>query len=134
MSQENVEVIRRTYEAFNRGDVEAVLANYHPDCELYDPPEMPDAPDVYTRHDGVRRWIANMRSLGGDELHYQPKSFTASGERVLVEVQGKAVGQGSGVPVEWTAHCVFTIRDTRIGTARFFLDRAQALEAAGLRE
>jgi ketosteroid isomerase-like protein len=37
MSEQDVETVRNTYEAFNRGDIPAVLANYQPDIEWIEP-------------------------------------------------------------------------------------------------
>ena len=44
MSQENVEVVRRMLDAFNRHDVEAVGAAFDASCEINEPLEMPDSP------------------------------------------------------------------------------------------
>ena len=35
MSQENVEAIRRRYEAFDRGDIDGVLELLHPDVDWH---------------------------------------------------------------------------------------------------
>jgi hypothetical protein len=44
MSQENAEIVRENVEAFNRDDFDGVMAAFDEDCELYEPPEMPDRP------------------------------------------------------------------------------------------
>src|SRR5687767_9138987 len=41
MSQENVEIVRRMYDAYNRGDFESALADFAPDVEWSDPPDNP---------------------------------------------------------------------------------------------
>ena len=38
MSQENVEIVRSMYEAFNDGDRERAITHLHPDAELHQPP------------------------------------------------------------------------------------------------
>jgi ketosteroid isomerase-like protein len=43
-------------------------------------------------------------------------------------------GRGSGVEVEWRRWCVVTMRNGRILRSEWFLDRAEALEAAELSE
>jgi hypothetical protein len=42
MSQENVEVVRQMLDSFNHGDVAAVIGKFDKNCELREPPEMPD--------------------------------------------------------------------------------------------
>jgi ketosteroid isomerase-like protein len=41
MSQENVEIVHRSIDAFNRGDLEAALACLHPEGEVADDPRVP---------------------------------------------------------------------------------------------
>jgi uncharacterized protein len=41
MSRNSIEVVRAGYEAFNRGDIQAVFALLHPDVELYQSTEVP---------------------------------------------------------------------------------------------
>ena len=52
-SQDSVGVVRRMLDAFNRDDVEAVIAAFDDDCEINEPPEMHDSPAVgYRGHGG----------------------------------------------------------------------------------
>jgi ketosteroid isomerase-like protein len=105
MSQENVAIVRHMLEAFNRGDVHAVIAAFDEDCELSEPPEVPDRPARGFRgHDGIREWMTNLREVGG--VHFEPRAFTTSGEVILSEWASRAVGQASGVPVEWMTFAV----------------------------
>jgi hypothetical protein len=48
VSQENVAVVRRMLDAFNRDDVEAVIAAFDAGCEINEPLEMPDSPSTAT--------------------------------------------------------------------------------------
>src|SRR3978361_1510234 len=54
MSQENLDVVRRGYEAFARGDIDAAIEFMHPQVEAHDPPEAPDA-TIYRGREAVRR-------------------------------------------------------------------------------
>jgi ketosteroid isomerase-like protein len=134
MSQENVEILRRSFDAFNRGDDDAFIATWHPEGELYELVGIPDAPDVYRGHDGVREWLANARSTIGEDFQMEPRDFTPVGEKVLAEIVGSGVGEGSGVPVEWTTYIVLWMRNGKIARTRAFLQRDEAFEAAGLSE
>ena len=133
MSQENVEIVRGMFEAFNRGDIAAVFAHFDEECELHEPEEMPDTPTTGFRgHDGIRKWMGNLRETGG--IQFEPTSFTTNGDVVFSEWVGHGLGQGSGVPIRWTTFAVVHLRDAKIVRLDAFLGRDQALEAAGLRE
>jgi ketosteroid isomerase-like protein len=130
MSEENVEVLRRGLEAFNRGDAEAWISIWHPEGELYEMIGIPDAPNVYRGHDGIRRWLANARSVVGPDFQMQPTELTTVGEVVLAEIEGTGVGEGSGIPVEWTTYVAIWMRQGKIVRSRAFLHREDALQAA----
>ena len=133
MSQENVEVVRQMLDSFNRGDVAAVIGKFDKNCELHEPPEMPDRLALGFRgHNGIRDWMANLREVGG--IEFEPISFTTSGDVVLSELTARGRGQASGVPFEWTTFAVVQLRDAKIVGVDSFLSRVEALDAAGLSE
>jgi ketosteroid isomerase-like protein len=57
MSQENLEVVRRAYEAFNRGDFDGVVADFTPDFEYVASGVIPGVRGVYEGPDGYRRFM-----------------------------------------------------------------------------
>jgi ketosteroid isomerase-like protein len=134
MSQENVERAREAYDAFNRGDYESWIAHLAEDVELHDLDETPDT-GVFHGHAGARKWLAKLEDawgVGGIQL--EPTSFT-EGEGVVVgHVHASATGARGGVPIEMTLHIVVRLRDQKVVWMKAFLERAEALEAAGLRE
>ena len=133
MSQENVQVVRRMLDAFNRDDVEAVIATFHASCEINEPPEMPDSPPTgFHGHDGIRQWMGNLREVA--KARFEPRSFTPNGDLLLCELASRGLGQGSEVPIDWTTFAVMRICDGKIERVRVFLDRESALEAVGLSE
>jgi ketosteroid isomerase-like protein len=134
MSGENVEIrLRRALEAFDRGDEDEWLAVWHPDAELYDFTELPDIPQPYRGHEGVREWAGNIQSVLGD-FRMEPQRFTRIGDAVLMEIDVRGVGEQSRVPVGMIVHSLVWLREDKIVRVRAFLDRGQALEAAGLSE
>jgi ketosteroid isomerase-like protein len=133
MSEESVDVVRRMFDAFNRGDVEGVVAAFDEGCELTEPPETPDRPVLgFHGHEGIREWMTNLREIA--EVRFEPRSFKSSGTVILSESASSGQGQASGVPVEWTTFAVLHMGAGRIVRAQGFLTRDAALEAAGLRE
>jgi ketosteroid isomerase-like protein len=133
MSQKNVEIVRGVLDAFNRGDVEAVVAAFHEDCEIREPPEVPDRRALGFRgHEGVREWMTDLRDVIGVE--FEPRSLTTGGDAVLAELLARGEGQASRVPIEWKTFFVIHLRDGKIALGQGFRSRSEALEAAGLRE
>jgi ketosteroid isomerase-like protein len=63
-----------------------------------------------------------------------PRAFTRLDDAVLMDIEVRGVGELSGVPVGMTVHVLAWIQGGKIARTRAFLDRTQALEAAGLRE
>jgi ketosteroid isomerase-like protein len=53
---------------------------------------------------------------------------------VVVDTRAKGIGEGSGVPIEMDVHIVLRFQDQKIVWSQGFIDRDEALEAAGLRE
>jgi ketosteroid isomerase-like protein len=131
MAQESIDLVRQMLDAFNRGDVGAVIASFDEDCELYEPGEMPDTPaGGFRGHAGIREWMTNLREVAG--VLFEPTSFQASGEVILSEWAARGRGQASGAPIEWTTFAVLRVRDGKIVRAQAFLVRDEAIAAAGL--
>ena len=130
MSRENVERIRRAYVA---SDPLAALAEHSaPDVEFDLTAVYPDQP-VFRGIDEARRY--RDASPWGTSQRFAPERFfDVDDERVLVFVQGTAMGGESGVPVEAQPAHEFTIRDGLLVRFKVYLDRAEALKAAGLSE
>ena len=84
MSQENVEIMRRCFEAFDAGDYEAALEALSPDIE-YDLSHFPEG-RVYRGHDGVREafriWMG-----AWEDYRQERKEFVDAGGEVIVPVQ-----------------------------------------------
>jgi len=131
MSQANVEVARRFSEHFTRtGEVDfSVIA---PDAVFDNSNAMFDGA-VYRGHDGVRTYLALLRGMW-EGIRFEPQEFIAVGEdRVIVEVRMVVRGRDE---IEALAHSatLYTFSEGKITHAKAFQSKADALEAAGLRE
>ena len=94
MSQENVDRFRGSMEAFNRGDVEGWLQDYHPDVvvALQDV----ELEGEYSGHDGLRRFFASFaESFEMFEVHYS--DVRDLGDQVLGLGTLRTTGRGSGI-------------------------------------
>ena len=127
------EVIRERYDALNRGDCEAWIDLYDEDVEFHDLAETPDTA-VFRGHAGVRAWLAKLQEAWREGFRFEPRSVTKGDGVIIVETRAKGIGVGSGVPIEMTFYAVMRYRDQKVVWSQGFIDRAEALEAAGLRE
>ena len=135
MSQENVEVVRRDYEAFNAGDISRWLEGWHPNAEMHDLPTLPDA-KVYRGHTELRTWIESILE-GAEYFRVVPERFIDGDDFVLVPVQASAKGRGawlSGMTVEMRFVHVFEMKDGKVQCLRTYAAEDEALEAVGLSE
>jgi ketosteroid isomerase-like protein len=133
MSEENLEVVRRSVEAINRGDVEGALSYTDPDGELHSAIVGGAEGSVYRGHDGFRRWYADvMQSF--DELITELTEFRDLGEVVVAFGHIRARGRESGMELDTATGWVFTVRNRKVVRAEGFLSYDEALKAAGLQE
>jgi ketosteroid isomerase-like protein len=130
MSQENVEIVRRAFafEVHGRGDPAGALADFDPDLVLNPVEEAPShGPDAV--RDYYERWESSW-----EELKVTTEEFIDAGDRVVVTALFRGRGRGSGIMVETRFYELYTLRDGKIVRLDEFTERAEALEAAGLRE
>src|ERR1700716_1494690 len=108
MSRENVDVVRRAYEAWNRRDVDAATELLAPDIEWQMPPNLPDV-DTWRSSDEVARGLeAFLESW--TELRVEVHELIDAGDRVVALVRysgqaaltGLAVGGQGGGGAGWT--------------------------------
>ena len=132
MSEENVELVRRGFEAWRRTrKLNFDLLDPNVECVLHGTP----AGDVtYRGRDGVRGWLADQDDAWSDQWWEVENLRETPDGRVLVFLIAHAVGRGSAVPVTLPLANLWTIDDGRATRLEIFMDRAAALEAAGLSE
>ena len=130
MSQENVEIVRSVFAAFERGDISEMLERSTDDLTTHRV-EPDDA--VYHGREGFLQATADWIE-GFQDWTVTPEEFLGAGESVIVRVHQTARGESSGVAVESHIWFVFEMRGAKIAGLSFHLREAEALEAAGLRE
>jgi len=133
MSQENVELVRQAYEAFNRGDLEGMGAFIAPEFEYVPTGEVPGASAAFTGPDAWREFVAWLLEEF-DDARVDAHELTDAGDRVLVRGSLRGRGKHSGLETSWDLWHVWTVRDGKAVHGQAFTIRAEALEAAGLSE
>ena len=124
----NLEIVRGGYEAFGRGDIQAVLGNFHDQItwQTPGPPELPLA--------GSRRGIAQVAQFFEllsdllDITRFEPRQFIAHGDQVIVIGDDTARVRTTGRSLEFRWTHVFTLREGKIVAFEEFND-ASALVA-----
>jgi ketosteroid isomerase-like protein len=130
LPSDNAEIVKRGYDAWNRGDMAAVLELVDPEFEWHEASEVPGGGDVYTRE----QFESYLRSLARhwEDFRLEPQQLHQSGDHVLVEVLELARGRTSGADVAQRFVHVWTLRDRRACRMRAYLEKGEALEALGL--
>jgi len=134
MSQENVEIVRACSEAFMNGDIETALDALDPEIEWHGTVGGIDEGRIYRGREEVVEGFVDYFAVWERMEMRADKFIDAGGENVVVFHHEVAKGRESGVVVETDTGTVQTVRGGKIVRVRSYMDRNQALEAAGLRE
>ncbi len=130
LPDQNVEIVRRSLEAFDHGDIERALAAADPG--LVTTRVDPDGA-VFHGPEGflqaLSEWVEDFT-----EWSNASEELIDAGDRVVARVHQVARGAGSGVPVEADYWLIFTLADGNVTRLDIYSDRGQALAAAGLRQ
>jgi ketosteroid isomerase-like protein len=112
MSQENVELVRRLYDAVASRDAATVLALYDPEVE-WDFTRHPFGDliggTIYRGHDGLRTFFSDMTEVWGS-VEWAIEDVIDAGEHVVLVANQRVRGRTSGAQVEGSAVGVWTIR------------------------
>jgi ketosteroid isomerase-like protein len=133
MSQENVEIVLQGIEAFNRRDVDAFVALVSPDVEWEDSVFWSEHARIHTGEAELREWFNRVVVEPWESLHFEVEEITEAGDdRVFFGALLTTRGKGSGVETQVRGWSVMWITNGMVTRRQVFLDRAEALEAAGL--
>ncbi len=131
MSQENVELVRRIYDRWSCGDFSVGTELLAAGFEWQQHPEAVEP--------GAHRGAA----IGGalkkifevyDDFRIEPEEYLDAGDMVVVVARNRATVRGSTMEVDQRFAFAWTVRAGRLARLEVYADRAEALEAAGLRE
>jgi ketosteroid isomerase-like protein len=131
MSQENVDRLRRAFEAWSRGDrqtVEALLRDFlAPGFEMH--PLYLD--EVYRGVEGLWAMWAAARATWED-YRFELEEILDLDDDALVMGPRLDRGAASGVPISQPLGMLFTFRDDKAVRAKSFTSKQEALEAVGV--
>ena len=133
MSEANVEMIRRGYEAYERGDLDAAVADFGPDCEYIAAGTVPGRTGTYRGPEGYKEFVAWLAEEFSD-AHSQIDALIDAGDSVVLGATLRGRGRQSGIPATFTFWQVWRFADGQVVHGQGFAHKAEALEAAGLSE
>lgn len=129
MTEANIDRIRRAYDAWNRGDLDAVMEYVDEDAEWRMTGEIVGTAEAYHGHAGVRSWWEQFTEPF-EHVEIEPEEIAEpSDDQVLVRVRVRATGR-QGVQVALSVSHLYELRDGKMTRARVFTDHAEALAAA----
>jgi ketosteroid isomerase-like protein len=135
MSQANVESARRAFDAFNRGDLDALFQEADTDAVYH-----LSLPAMFGGEATVIRGSDELREFYGDlmdafaEFQIEISDIRDLGERVFAVGQLRASGKESGAEVDSPIAYVVQYRNGKVLRVNDYFDPNEALEAAGLSE
>jgi len=135
MSEDNVDAMRKVYEAMARGDFWAAGKVFDPEIEWSWSSSMSGLTGVGTYH-GIEGVEAATRDVfkAWDMFRQDAEEFIEAGDDVVVVARMHGRLKGSEQEIEATAGHLWTFRDSRVIRFRAFETLSEALEAAGLSE
>jgi ketosteroid isomerase-like protein len=129
MAQDNVDVVQGAWDAFGRGDIDAVLDVIAPSAETRVPETLPWG-GTYAGPEGFADFIAKLNE-NFDQFSATPDKVLGADDNhviVVAKVKGRT---RKGATIENRAVWVYQLREGRIADAETFGDTAQVLQALG---
>ena len=130
MSQENVDVARRSNDAFKRGDWETFAEALDPDVVLRPDRTWPEQ-RIYGRAAALEFYRSASETFGPDS---SIEEIMDLGDRLLIRARWATRGQHSGIETDLTLSEVVTYRDGCAVLIEYFLDHHEALKTVGLED
>ena len=129
--------VRLASEAYNRRDLDAVVAGCHPDFEYLPGREWVKAglaDPCYRGLEGYRQYVGATSEVWGDENYIKPLEVIDLGDRFVLLATVPMRAQGSGISLTEEFAYIATLEAGRVIRLQEYYDHDEALEAAGLQE
>jgi ketosteroid isomerase-like protein len=111
VSDADLDTVRGSYEALNRGDVQSALEALDPEAVWRDSPELPGGGEFRGR-ESLERFLEDFLAEWRD-FHQQIEETLVAGERLGLVIRLTAVGRSSGIGVDTRYAHVWTMRGGR---------------------
>jgi ketosteroid isomerase-like protein len=132
MSQENVETVRRIYEAWANGDFSAGADDLDQHVVFVVSPDFPTF-GVFLGRDGVRSYMQDFLEQW-ERMTVEATHIEAVGDTVLAQVVQHGKGRASGIELDLPHFMLFTFRGKKIVRIESIISKDEASEAVGMSE
>ena len=136
MSQENVEIVRAAFAAWNAGDMEALFPHFHPELVYHPRADEPD-PSPHVGRDAYERLVYGFVD-SFSEVTFEVLELIDAGDHVIastvLHVVLRGQGSASGAGVSDTYVFVYKLRDGLVVEGWEYRTKQEALETLGLSE
>jgi ketosteroid isomerase-like protein len=132
MSRENVESVRRIYEAWAQGDFRTRIGDLDQHVVLVIRSDFPEF-GVFLGLDGVRDFMRRFLEQW-EQLTIEATNLRAVGDTVLAQIVQHGKGRASGIAGDNRYFQLFTFRGQKIVRIESIMSEGEALEAVGLSE
>jgi uncharacterized protein len=130
MADEDVEVVRRAYEAYSKGDLAAAVSAYSEDT-VWDVSRFRPDEGVHHGLDELAKYIGSWRETWRDHS-FSLERVVDAGDVVVAVIRESGRGTSSGAPVTIRYGQVITVRDAKIVETVVYRDPEDAFDAAGV--
>jgi ketosteroid isomerase-like protein len=127
-ADERIVLLQEGVDAFNRGEAEPALAIFAEDVECHVAPDLMNA-GTYIGHDEYLRMVAAWGEAWGKATADIVGVEELPNNHLLVEIHQRAVGAGSGVPVEMTIYWLFQFVGGLVRRFHLYSNREAAIAA-----
>ena len=127
MSEQNLDAVEAIFERWRAGD--SALDAFDPAIE-WDARHFPDG-QIYHGHEGVQEFIRTWIGTW-DDYDIEVEALHDAGDQVVMLTRERGLGKGSNVPMEVSGAMIVTLSEGKVIRWRAFLERAEAMEEAGL--
>jgi uncharacterized protein len=133
MSEENVEIVRRSFAAYDSGGLDALAEFWHPDIEWRAVEGYLDDVGLIRGLDELRQYYRQWEETF-DAARTEIEELIEAGDQVVAVLRGVGRMRDSDAEIDIRYAVVISIRDGKIVRGREYPNREEALEAAGLEE
>jgi ketosteroid isomerase-like protein len=131
VSQENVEVVKGVFDAWNAGDKDRLRDMYDQNVVMQTVPDWPE-PGPYVGREAVMGFFKRLRETWDSDAVEPNRGFIEVADHVLVRHTWR--GQGRGPDLNMATTLIFTLRRGKVIYHEYFWDHDEALKAVGLED